>query len=177
MNFIAWTIVACEVGFWVLILAGLVTRYIFNRKKAGFILLAMIPVLDLVLILITGIDLYNGAKPTVAHSIAPVYLAISVIYGKDMIQWADERFMYYVKREGPKPVRRIGMDHAKRSMRGSLKHILAYIIGGALLLLMIYYIGDSSKTEELWETLYFWGLIVVIDNAISVTYFIWPRKK
>ena len=39
MNFIAWTIVACEIGFWVVIALGLITRYIFKREKLGFFFL------------------------------------------------------------------------------------------------------------------------------------------
>ena len=38
MNFIAWTIVACEIGFWVVIALGLITRYIFKRERARFLL-------------------------------------------------------------------------------------------------------------------------------------------
>lgn len=137
----------------------------------------MTPVTDLVLIIVTGIDIYHGATPTIAHSVAPAYLALSIVYGKSMIRWSDERFLYYVKREGEKPKRKIGMEYAKHSMSGTLKHILAYIFGGAILLLMIFYIGDKSKTEELWATLNFWGIVVLIDIFISITYFIWPRKK
>jgi hypothetical protein len=177
MNFIAWTIVACEVGFWVFIIAGLVTRYNFNRKKAGLLLLAMTPAVDLILIIVTSVDIYRGAVPTIAHGIAPIYIAVSIVYGKNIIRWADERFLYYVKREGTKPVRRIGIDHAKHGMKGSLQHVLAYIIGGSILLFMIYYIGNNEDTTALRDILKFWGVIVVIDNAISVTYFIWPRKK
>ncbi|MGM8216269.1 hypothetical protein ACLIA0_11925 [Bacillaceae bacterium W0354] len=177
MNFIAWTIVACEIGFWVFIIAGLVTRYIFNQKKVGLFLLAMTPVVDLILIIVTGIDIYQGAVPTIAHGIAPIYIAISIIFGKSMIKWADERFLYYVKREGAKPVRRIGIDHAKHSMKGSLQHVLAFIIGGAMLLFMIYYIGNNTDTMALQETLKVWGVIVIIDIVISISYFIWPREK
>jgi hypothetical protein len=177
MNLVAWTIVACEIGFWVFIIAGLVTRYVFNLKKAGLFILAMTPVIDLVLIMVTGIDIYHGATATIAHSIAPAYLALTIIFGKDMIKWADERFLYYVKRVGVKPKRKIGMAYAKHSMKGTLKHIVAYIFGGAILLFMIFYIGDESKTEELWATLNFWGIVVLIDIFISITYFIWPRKK
>lgn len=90
---------------------------------------------------------------------------------------ADERFLYYVKREGSKPKRRIGMDYAKHSMKGSLQHVLAYIIGGLLLLFMIFYVGENGNTATLWGTLNTWGIIVLIDIVISITYFIWPRKK
>ncbi|MFB9974102.1 hypothetical protein FPQ10_09025 [Allobacillus sp. SKP2-8] len=177
MNLIAWTIVACEVGFWIFIIAGLVMRYIFNQKRIGILLLAMTPVVDLILILVTGIDMYRGGEPTTADAIAPIYIAVSIIYGKSIIQWADERFAYYVKREGPKPPRRVGIEYAKHSMKGSLQHILAYMIGGAILLFMIYYIGNDTDTTVLESTLKFWGIIVIVDNVISLTYFIWPREK
>ncbi|MDY0394483.1 hypothetical protein RWE15_08535 [Virgibacillus halophilus] len=49
------------------------------------------------------------------------------------------------------------MDYAIHSMKGSLLHVLAYVIGGAMLLGMILCIGDSGKTAELWNTLKYWG--------------------
>lgn len=177
MNFVAWTIVACEVGFWVFIIAGLVTRYIFNKKKMGLILLAMTPVVDLVLFIVTGVDLSRGAEPTFAHAIAPIYIAVSIVFGKSMIRWADERFLYYVKREGPKPPRRLGMDYAKHSMKSSLQHVLSFVIGGAMLLFMIYYMGTKVDTSTLQDTLQLWVIIVIVDVAFSATYFIFPREK
>ena len=33
MNFILWLIIFCEVAFWVVILLGLVTRYVFRQKN------------------------------------------------------------------------------------------------------------------------------------------------
>jgi len=177
MNFVAWTIIACEIGFWVFILLGLVSRYIFGKERLGLIFLAMTPVVDLILLLVTGIDMYRGAKATIAHSIAPIYIAISVVYGKSMIHWADERFRYYIKRQGDRPIRRTGMAYAKHSMKGSLKHVLAYCIGAPLLLLMIWMVGVGEQSEELFNTLKYWGIIVLIDNAISITYFIWPRGE
>jgi len=94
-----------------------------------------------------------------------------------MIGWADQRFRYYIKKEGEKPIRLDGMAHARHSMKGSLQHILAYIIGAALMFLMIYFIGDASKTTVLYDTLKLWGIIVIIDNVISISYFIWPRPE
>lgn len=177
MNYIAWIIVACEIAFWIFIIAGLVTRYIYNKKKAGLFLLAMTPIVDLFLLVFTSFDIYRGAEITLAHGIAPIYLAISIVFGKSMIQWADERFLYYIKRVGPKPIKRIGMDFAKHNMKGALKHILAYIVGGVLILLMIFYIGDLDKTEILWRILGIWGVVLVIDILISLSYFIWPKKS
>jgi len=175
MNFVAWTIVACEIGFWVVIALGLITRYIFNKEKLGFFFLALTPVVDLILLIVTGADLYNGATATFAHSIAAVYIGISIAFGKSMIRWADEHFLYYIKKQGPKPVRKTGWDYARHSMKGSLQHLLSYVIGAALLILMIYFIDNPSRTTELSSTLKFWSIILAVDFFISITYFIWPR--
>ncbi|MFJ7972134.1 hypothetical protein [Psychrobacillus sp. NPDC096389] len=175
MNFIAWTIIACEVGFWVVILLGLVTRYIFKKERLGLFFLALTPVIDLILLAITSIDLYNGATATLAHAIAAVYLGSSIAFGKSMIRWADENFRYYVQKEGTKPARKTGMDYARHSLKGTFQHLLAFIIGGGLLLLLIYFIDDPSRSEVLWGTLKLWGLVLGIDFVISISYFIWPR--
>ena len=104
MNFIAWIIVACEIGFWLVILLGLITRYLFKRERLGFFFLALTPVIDLILLLVTATDLYNGATATQVHAIAAIYLGVSIAFGKSMIRWADERFVYYIQKQGSKPV-------------------------------------------------------------------------
>lgn len=175
MNFIAWTIIACEVGFWIVILLGLITRYIFKRERLGLFFLALTPVIDLILLAITATDLYNGATATTVHVIAAIYFGTSIAFGKSMIRWADEKFLYYIQKQGTKSVRKIGMDYAKHSMKGTLQHLLAYIIGGGLLFVLIYFIDDPSRSEALSSTLKFWGIILIIDFVISITYFIWPR--
>ncbi|NYF25724.1 hypothetical protein [Sporosarcina sp. JAI121] len=176
MNFIAWTIVACEIGFWVVIALGLITRYIFKREKLGFFFLALTPVIDLILLLVTATDLYNGATATQVHAVAAIYLGFSITFGKSIIRWADEWFRYYVQKTGIKPVRKIGYEHARHSMKGTFQHLLAFIIGGAFLTAMIYFIGDTTRTEVLSATLKVWALVLGIDFVISITYFIWPRQ-
>ena len=73
MNFIGWIIVACEIAFWIVIILGLVTRYIVKKPKLGFLLLALTPVIDMILLIVTGLDLYNGATATAVHGIAAIY--------------------------------------------------------------------------------------------------------
>ena len=54
-------IVACEIGFWVVLGAGLVTRYLLGRRQLGAVLLTLVPLIDLVLLVATVIDLSGGA--------------------------------------------------------------------------------------------------------------------
>ncbi len=168
---------ACEIGFWVVIALGLITRYIFKRERLGFFFLALTPVVDLILLTVPATDLYNGANATQVHAIAAIYLGSSITFGKSMIRWADERFRYYIQKTGTKPVRKAGFEHARHSMKGTLQHLLAYIIGGAFMIAMIYFIGDPARTEVLSATLKVWTLVLGIDFVISISYFVWPRPK
>ncbi|MFS0576050.1 hypothetical protein AB1K83_10460 [Sporosarcina sp. 179-K 3D1 HS] len=177
MSLIAWTIVACEIGFWVVILLGLLIRYVFNRKKIGLFFLALTPVIDLILLAITAMDLSNGAAATQIHALAAIYLGVSIAFGKSMIRWADERFLYYVKKQGNKPKRKTGWEHARHSLKGSFQHLAAFLIGAALLLLMIFLIGNPYKTSALSGTLKTWLFVLGVDFAISISYFIWPRAE
>lgn len=177
MNFIAWLIVACEIGFWVVIVLGLFTRYVLKKNKLGLFFLALTPVIDLILLIITGLDLYRGATSTTAHAIAAVYIGISIVFGKSMIKWADERFRYYVIKEGPKPIKLYGIEHSMHNLKGWGKHVLSYVIGAGILVGIIFLISDSSRTEALFNMLKIWTLALGIDLVITITYFIWPRKK
>lgn len=177
MNFVAWMIVACEIAFWVVIILGLVTRYVFKQNKLGLFFLALTPVVDLILLITTGIDLYNGATATQAHAIAAVYIGVSIAFGKSMIQWADERFQYYVMKQGKKPKQRFGMDYAKHYFKSWLSHVLAYVIGCGMLAGMIYLIDDPSRTEALAGFLRLWSIVLGIDLVIAISNFIWQKKE
>ncbi len=177
MNIIVWAIIFAEIGFWVVILLGLISRYLFNRKKLGLFFLALTPVIDFFLLVVTAIDLLNGGTATQAHAIAAVYLGVSVAFGKSMIHWADERFLYYVKRQGEKPEKKTGFAYARHSLKGSFQHLFAYMIGAGFLLLLIYLVDDPERTSIFWGTLKMWAGILMIDFVISISYFIWPREK
>ncbi|WP_284139619.1 MULTISPECIES: hypothetical protein [unclassified Virgibacillus] len=176
MNFIAWLIVLSEIGFWILILLGLITRYILKFKRLGLFFLALTPVIDLILLIATSIDLYRGATATKVHAIAAVYIGVSIAFGKSMIAWADIRFQYYVMKQGSKPVKRYGMDYAKDYLKSWGQHVIAYLIGAGILFGLIYFINDPSRTEVLDGFLKLWTLILGIDFLVAVSNFIWPKK-
>lgn len=177
MNFIAWLIVASEIAFWIVIIAGLAARYIFQLKRLGFFLLALTPVIDLVLLITSTVDLFNGAEATWAHGLAAVYIGISLIFGKSMIQWADERFRYYFLKQGEKPAKRYGMKYAVHQLKGFCKHVIAYILGSGYLLALILIIDDYERTEALYFVITRWLVVLGIDFVITVSYFIWPKEE
>ncbi|GEK59850.1 hypothetical protein CHL76_14180 [Marinococcus halophilus] len=176
MNFILLLIIGIEIAFWVVIAAGLIARYVFQLPRLGLFLLALTPVLDLILLIAASADLLRGAAATTAHAIAAIYIAVSIVFGKHMIRWADERFRYYIMRQGSKPSRLYGYAYSRKYFKDWLKHVLAYVLGTGLLWVVIFLVNDAGRTGALSGTIKLWSLVVMIDLVISITYFIWPRE-
>lgn len=82
----------CEIGFWVLLRAGLVARYVFKLRRTSNVLLVGTPVLDVVLLVAAVIDLRGGGEAGLAHGLGATYLGFSVAFGHSLIRWADVRF-------------------------------------------------------------------------------------
>lgn len=177
LNLISWLIVACEIAFWVVILVGLTLRYVFKRKKLSLLFFTSVPLIDLILLVVAGLDIYFGAKPTAAHAIAAVYIGSSIAFGKSMIAWLDEKFRYYIMKDGSKPVKRYGMEFARHGMKSFGQHVFAYIIGALLLFGMILITNNHVQNAPFYEILQLWTLIIGIDFVISISYFIWPKRS
>lgn len=170
-------IVACEVGFWVLLLAGLAARYLLHLPRVGAVLLFSAPLVDLVLLVATVADLRGGGTATTAHGLAAVYLGCSVGFGLQMLRWADVRFTHrYAGGPPPRPKPSYGAEHAACERAMWLRHLLAWAVGCGLLLLAIVVIGDPDRTGALQQTALAWTLVLVIDAVISWSYSLWPKR-
>lgn len=176
MGLVAWAIVASEVAFWIVIVSGLLVRYVFRRQRLGLFLLMLTPVIDLILLALTAVDLSRGAVASLAHGLAAVYIGVSLAFGKRMIAWADDKFRKLVLKETVERIERYGMDYAVHYFKGFLRHIAAFLIGGGLLGLLILWVDDPSRTENLANVLMRWLLVLGIDFVISCSFFIWPKK-
>ena len=170
-------ILAGEVAFWALVLAGLVARYLLRGPRLGLALLLMTPVVDLLLIAATVIDLRAGATAGVFHGLAAVYVGVSVAFGRRMVRWADERFAHRFA-GGPPPERppRYGPEHARREREGWYGHLLAWAVGSALMFGMVVLVGDPDRTGSLSARAALWTLILAVDLVWSFSYTLWPRK-
>ncbi|WP_017811664.1 MULTISPECIES: hypothetical protein [Paenibacillus] len=173
---IAYLIVACEVLFWVFVIGGLAARYVLGAKRLSTFLLICTPLIDLVLLIAAFMDLRNGATATMAHGIAAVYIGVSLAYGHRMIRWADERFAYRFA-DGQKPQKLYGREHARHERTGWMMHLISWIVGNALLLFMIWYVDDASRTVVLNSVIRVWAIVLAIDFVISFSYTLWPRKQ
>src|SRR5262245_25741814 len=120
-------IVAAEIAFWLLLLAGLALRYLLRRPRTGLALLAATPLVDVALLVATTVDLGRGGEAGLRHVLAAVYIGVSIAWGRQIVGWADARFAHRFA-DGPPPQRppRVGPEHAARERREWLRHVLAW---------------------------------------------------
>ncbi|MFS0874132.1 2TM domain-containing protein [Paenibacillus xylanilyticus] len=174
---IAYFIIGCEIAFWVFVAAGLSVRYLLGMKRLGMTLLMATPIIDLLLLVATVMDLQRGATASMVHGIAAIYIGVSIAYGHQMIAWADRYFLFWFKGgESPRSRKAYGREHASKERSGWFRHLAAYIIGTAFLLGMTWWIGDANRTEAFINIVRVWGIVLVIDFVISFSYSLWPRK-
>jgi hypothetical protein len=155
-------IVACEVGFWVVLAAGLVTRYVLRRRRLSTVLLAAVPVVDLALLAVSVLDLRAGALPRVEHGLAAVYLGFSVVFGPAVVRWADVRFAHRWA-GGPPPAPKPASGTPARlrlEWREFGRACLAAAVSAALLLGAVALVGGHTDTTPLVGWL--WRLALVL---------------
>ncbi|AJT64364.1 hypothetical protein T261_2690 [Streptomyces lydicus] len=169
-------IIICEVGFWVLLAVGLALRYLARMPRTGAAVLLAEPVLELVLLIATAVDLKNGAAADWKHGLAAVYIGYTVAHGHATITWVDGHFAHRFA-GGPPPVKppAYGMARARYEAKVWLRTVLGAAVAVALLQIAIWYVGDGH-IESLRG---FQGLALkaaVLHGIIAATYAIWPKK-
>ena len=171
-------IVACEIGFWVLLLAGLVARYPLRRPRVGAALLVCVPLVDLVLLVASALDLrYGGGEADLAHGLAAIYLGVSVAWGQSLVRWADARFAHRFAGGPPPRPPKAGPEHARGERRQWGRHLVAWAVGCALLLSGVALVGDPDRTGPLVSIAQGWTFVLAVDFLWSFSYTLWPRKK
>lgn len=176
MDLILTVIIACEVGFWVFVVLGLVARYVLRWRRTGAVLLAMTPVVDLVLLTAVIINLQGGGTATFFHSLAALYLGISISYGHKMITWADVRFAHRFA-QGPAPVKRHALEYAKECWTDGVRTTVAVGIAAGILWLLTTLVDDPSRTDALMSIYPVLGIWFVIDLIWAISYTLWPKKQ
>jgi hypothetical protein len=169
-------IVACEAGFWVLLAAGLAVRYLLRLRRTSVALLLCEPLLEVVLFVVTAIDLRNGAEPSWEHGLAALYLGFTVAYGHYTIRRLDGHAAHRLA-GGPPPPKppRFGLPRAAHEGRLWLRTLLAATVACALLQGAIWFVGagDTSALRAFqWVALRAVGL----HGLIALTYLLWPKR-
>lgn len=175
---ITFLIVMAEVCFWIFIILGLVTRYVFEKEKLSIWLFGVTPLIDLILLIFTVFDLKSGAEATFVHALAAIYIGISIAFGKQMIKWADIKFKYHFLKIDNRPAKLFGIERGKKEMEGFFRHLIAYLIGATLLVGLKYLLRDTTTDEgQLMATLRTWSVILGLDFFISLSYRVFPTTK
>ena len=159
-------IVACEIGFWVALGVGLALRYVLQMPRASQCLLACAPLIDVVLLASSYMDLKRGAVATFAHGLAAAYVGFTVAFGSVAVRWADQRVSSRLGGSQPPstsyPTRWESLMH---ELQLWMRCIAAVAIIYVLLFAGIYLVDEPAKTEalEIWfriplGTAFFWFL-------------------
>lgn len=173
---IGW-IIAAEVLFWIVLFAALYFRYILKAKKLSLLFFALTPVIDLVLLVLTALDLKNGSDATISHGLAAVYIGVSIAYGKTLIAWADEKFQKHVLKVDVQIKRLDGKEKAHYEIGMFIRHLVAYGIAAVLLLIIINYVGIQNDTNSLYLVMKIWAIFVAIDGITCIINLYFPKKQ
>ncbi|MFC9030255.1 hypothetical protein [Streptomyces arboris] len=174
---IALLVVACEVAFWVLLAAGLALRYVARKPRLGAAVLLCEPLLEVVLLVVTVIDLRNGAEPDWKHGLAAVYIGFTVGLGHHTIKkvdaWVAHRWF-----GGPPPVKppKYGMARAAHEWRTAARWILAAVVALGLLQAAVWYVGPGGAVSSLqgWQQKML--LVIGINVIIAGGYTLFPKQ-
>lgn len=169
-------IVACEVAFWVVLVAALAVRYLWRKVRLSRALLIALPAVDLLLLLFTALDLRSGTTADFAHGLATAYVGFTVAFGGILVAWADQRFAHRFA-GGPAPT--LAPDRGWAAVRHEfllwLRCIAAWIITLSLLVALIAFIDDDARTRALeqWFRFAFGGVFLwfVFGPAWSLVFF------
>lgn len=171
-----YLIAACECAFWIVLVAGLLIRYLGKKPRLGLAVLAMVPLVDLVLLVAVLWHVGHGGTANVGHALAAFYLGFSLAYGRRLIAWLDVRIAHRWA-GGPAPDRLTGWAHARQRWADVCRTALACGFAAGFSALIIWWIGDPRRTEAMATN--FRGAIAVlaIEVIVALSYTLFPRSS
>ncbi|MEB4613460.1 hypothetical protein [Leucobacter sp. M11] len=150
MSVILMAIVGAEIAFWVVLFAGLGSRYLLRMPRLSSVLLLLVPGVDLLLLTLISVDLLGGATAEFAHGLGAVYLGFTVSFGHSLIRRMDAWFAHRFA-GGPAPVRvpKRGPQRLRHEWVSFSRSVLTAVIASAVILIMTWLVGNEARTAEL----------------------------
>ncbi|TWG93454.1 hypothetical protein L615_006200000020 [Nocardioides sp. J9] len=171
-------VVACEVAFWAFLAAGLGTRYLLGWRRTSTVLLACTPVVDVVLLVASILDLRSGSTAGTAHGLAAAYIGLSAGFGHRTVTRADARWAHrFGGGPAPDPRPQHGRERTRHEWVLWLHALVAWAVACALLGAAIILVDDANRTEALrsWIDGLTAGLVIWL-LAWPVAHTIWPKQ-
>jgi hypothetical protein len=168
-----WAILGAEAAFWILLFGGLAVRYLLRRRRLSAIMLVGVPVVDLVLLALTAIDLASGEEPNVTHLLATIYLGFTVAFGHALIAKADVWFAHrFAGGPAPQPKPKSGPAFVRAAWLEWRRVVLAVGIAVAGLLVMQAFVGWSVPASfALANEDVIWGMVIKL-LAVTVIWLV-----
>lgn len=143
-------IVACEVGFWLVLLLALTARYAWRRERLSRLLLVGLPVIDGLLIAFTAMDLRRGATATFAHGLAAAYIGFTVAFGGLAVKWADAHVAHRFA-AGPVPALAPtrGWALVRYDLQLWVRCVIAAVVTVAGVEALVRFVGNPETTQAL----------------------------
>ncbi|MFC9326499.1 hypothetical protein [Kitasatospora sp. NPDC057015] len=174
---IVTVVVAGEVGFWLVLAAGLAARYLLGLRRLGAALLLGLPLVDLVVVGATVLDLRHGATASATHGLAAAYVGFTAAYGHSLVRWADARAAHRFA-GGPKPpgAPKYGRARAVHEWRIFGRTLLGAAVTVALIAAMILLAGDSDRSDALtaWYLRMAW--VTGVSLVVAASYTVFPKQ-
>jgi len=137
------------------------------RLSAG--LLLAVPVVDVVLVMASLLDVAQGSRPGTTHGLAAVYLGFTVAFGHSTIQWVDARFAHRFA-GGPTPARppRYAAARVAHEWREWRRAAVAGVITVGVLLATAAVAGTGvpPATEWFGDPMWNWGARISVVVAV-----------
>lgn len=150
-NPIAAVIALCEVGFWLLLGAGLALRYLARLRRTSTVVLASVPLLDVALVVAVALDLGRGTPAGTIHGLGAIYLGGSVAFGPTMVRWADVRFAHrFAGGPPPRKLPKHGPERLDHLWREWYRVVNAAVIASVTLLGLALIFADGAQDPKLY---------------------------
>ncbi|WP_018535377.1 MULTISPECIES: hypothetical protein [unclassified Streptomyces] len=169
-------VVICEVAFWVLLAAGLALRYGAKMPRASVAVLLCEPLLEVLLLVVTAIDLKNGAEPDWKHGLAAVYIGYSIALGHYTVRWVDVRVAHRFAGGPPPSTPKYGVPRAIHEWKIAARWVVAALIAMGLLQAAIWYVGPDGSTASLTQWQQRMLFLIGINVVIAASYTVFPKK-
>jgi hypothetical protein len=176
-----WLIIGCEVLFWVMLFLSLAARYLLRRETLSRVLLFSLPLIDLILLASTALDLKSGTPASFGHGLAAAYVGFTVAFGGIAVSWADQHFAHrFMGGAVPTKAPLNGWPGVRYELILWVRCLVAVAITLALITALIAFVNDDAITEELrdWSRIPFGTAVIwfIFGPLWNLLFHSWRRE-